>query len=118
MLRLGAEGWEFQDLGSTNGTFSGGSRVERVVITGALQLHLGGADGDVIELTALPPRGPAATMVVSAPLDPRATMITPRGSIRPPGPVLVVPPKPLRRMSVVNKLVHDIDGIDDGDTET
>src|SRR5712692_9401070 len=44
ILRLERDRWLLEDMGSTNGTFLGPQRVQRVEITGACQVRLGHPD--------------------------------------------------------------------------
>jgi len=49
VLRLENGGWVLADNGSTNGTYAGGQRVDRIVIDGECQVRLGNpADGPVL----------------------------------------------------------------------
>src|SRR6516162_7743420 len=57
-LRVEGDGWLLEDGGSTNGTFVGPQRIDRVPITGDCVVHLGNPDdGPVLRcmLQAAPP---------------------------------------------------------------
>jgi ABC-type multidrug transport system ATPase subunit len=56
VLRTDGTAWLFEDLGSTNGTFQGRDRVQRVTISGSCAIRLGHPDD-----------GPAVSLAVAAP---------------------------------------------------
>jgi ABC transport system ATP-binding/permease protein len=58
VLRLDGAAWIFKDAGSTNGTFIGSQRVDRVPVAADCVMHLGHPDGPVLRCT--PQGGPAA----------------------------------------------------------
>jgi ABC transport system ATP-binding/permease protein len=67
ILRLEHDRWLLEDAGSTNGTFVGGQRVQRVEITGACQVRLGHPDsGPVVSCSIAAAPGGHGTQVVSA----------------------------------------------------
>jgi len=67
-LRAEDDRWLLEDAGSTNGTFSGAQRVQRVEITGSCQVRLGHPEtGPVISCSiAAAPDSHPATMAASA----------------------------------------------------
>ncbi|MEX1008740.1 MAG: ATP-binding cassette domain-containing protein [Acidimicrobiia bacterium] len=65
VLRRTSTGWVLEDLGSSNGTFVDGERVERVVITATVGVRLGDpVEGPLVELRPLVPE-PAVAVPVS-----------------------------------------------------
>lgn len=61
VVRMDGADWVFEDTGSTNGSFSGQRRIQRLAITAPLALRLGHAD-DGVQLSAsvaVPARHPA-----------------------------------------------------------
>src|SRR5215475_2997186 len=44
VLRMDGASWLFEDVGSTNGTFQGRDRVQRITITGSCAIRLGHPD--------------------------------------------------------------------------
>ncbi len=70
--------WWVRDLESTNGTFVGGKRIERVALAGTLLVRLG-AQGPAVVLT---PEGgsapPEPTLVMDPPGDPSASQVVER----------------------------------------
>src|SRR5215471_8114209 len=56
VLRLDGPNWLFEDVGSTNGSFQGRDRVQRVSVNGPMSLRLGHPDD-----------GPAVALSVAAP---------------------------------------------------
>ena len=101
ILRLEHDQWLLEDVGSTNGTYLGPRRVQRVEIAGACQVRLGDPDsGPVVScsiaaasgshgtvLAATPPPAPAPP-AVSSPAAP------PPAASPPPGPSPAPPPAP------------------------
>jgi ABC-type multidrug transport system ATPase subunit/pSer/pThr/pTyr-binding forkhead associated (FHA) protein len=68
VLRVDGTTWLFEDVGSTNGTFQGSNRVQRLAISSSCAVALGH------------PNGPALSCVVAAPVaPPRPEPITPGG---------------------------------------
>src|SRR5260370_10011209 len=77
VLRMDGHAWLFEDVGSTNGTFQGRDRVQRITISGSCAIRLGHpADGPAMSLSlAAPARavdgaraaGPAPTRYVQGP---------------------------------------------------
>jgi ABC-type multidrug transport system ATPase subunit len=55
VLRTDENGWIFEDLGSTNGTFVGGRRIRRAGIEGEIQLRLGHPENGVQLTCSVPP---------------------------------------------------------------
>ncbi len=55
VLRTDHNGWIFEDLGSTNGTFAGGRRIKRAGIEGDIVFQLGGADNGAQLACSAPP---------------------------------------------------------------
>ena len=64
VIRMDGPGWIFEDVGSTNGTFSGTARIQRIAISGPLTLRLGHpADGVAVSAAlAATPRLPGVAM--------------------------------------------------------
>src|SRR5215831_16100236 len=56
VLRMDGTAWMFEDVGSTNGTFQGRDRVQRVMISGSCAIRLGHPDD-----------GPAVSLSVGTP---------------------------------------------------
>jgi ABC-type multidrug transport system ATPase subunit len=84
-LRLDGDCWLLEDTGSTNGTFVGHRRVQRIEITGHCSIRLGHSqDGPTISCTI-----PAAT-AVAAPADPAGLAFSPP----PASPAAAPPPAP------------------------
>jgi ABC-type multidrug transport system ATPase subunit/pSer/pThr/pTyr-binding forkhead associated (FHA) protein len=68
VLRVDGTTWLFEDVGSTNGTFQGSNRVQRLAISSSCAVALGH------------PNGPALSCVVAAPVaPPRPEPVTPGG---------------------------------------
>lgn len=55
VLRTDENGWIFEDLGSTNGTFVGGRRIRRAGIEGEIRLRLGHPENGVQLTCSVPP---------------------------------------------------------------
>src|SRR5258708_4675088 len=70
VLRQEGVGWLLEDVGSTNGTFQGRDRIQRVSIAGSCSVRLGHPDD-----------GPAMSCSFAAPAAPA----TPGGGVRPAG---------------------------------
>jgi pSer/pThr/pTyr-binding forkhead associated (FHA) protein/S1-C subfamily serine protease len=90
-LHRGPSGWEYQDLGSTQGSFVGGVAVTAVTVTGELEVVLGQGPESVRLL--LVPFGVAATrtpFAAAAPVAAGATVMPGRPS-RPGGAFASVP---------------------------
>jgi ABC transport system ATP-binding/permease protein len=99
VLRAEGGGWVLEDVGSTNGTFVGLERVQRVVIASDCVVRLGNAeDGPVLrcmpQAAAAPARGAAAPRerpaAAPAPADVSGGPRTPVGPARPVEPLLPV----------------------------
>ncbi len=91
VLKVDGDKWVFEDVGSTNGTFLGQQKVDRVEISKECVLHLGNPD-DGPELHCMPEAAPAGLnigTVRAAPPPIPATSATPAG---PPTPVEPVQP--------------------------
>ncbi|MGI9007440.1 MAG: FHA domain-containing protein, partial [Streptosporangiaceae bacterium] len=69
VLRQDGTTWLFEDVGSTNGTFQGRDRVQRVTITGTCAIRLGHPDD-----------GPAVSCSVAAPARPAENLQPGRGA--------------------------------------
>ena len=76
VLQVDGAGWVLEDIGSTNGTFVGPQRVERVMISSDCVIHLGNADD-----------GPVLRCMPQA--------------VAPPAPADVAPPPPLREQAEI-----------------
>jgi len=107
ILRLEDDRWVLADVGSTNGTFVGGQRVQRVEITGACEIRLGDADrGPVVFCSIAAAPGGRATTVAAATPDQLAGPPAAAGPPAPGGPpapagrspsaVMQLPPSVLR----------------------
>ena len=88
VLRVDGGGWVLEDIGSTNGTFVGVQRVNRVPISGDCVVRLGNPDdGPVLrcmpQAAAAPPGAGVRRAAVDRP--PRPTARTPNGQHRRPG---------------------------------
>ncbi|HEX9505672.1 MAG TPA: FHA domain-containing protein, partial [Acidimicrobiia bacterium] len=68
MLRLDADGWVFDDSGSTNGTFCNGERVTHVEIRSGVVLRLG--DPETGALLVFEPVTSEVHVETAVPLDP------------------------------------------------
>ncbi len=66
VLRVDGSAWLLEDVGSTNGTFQGTNRVQRVSISGSCAVRLGHLND-----------GPALSFVVSAPVQAQPQAVTP-----------------------------------------
>src|SRR5579875_1664080 len=97
ILRQDGPTWLFEDIGSTNGSFQGRSRVRRVPITGACAVRLGHPDdGPAVSFSVAgphgggaPPGGPPPTRFAGVPgASPAAPHVSPAampgGAARPP----------------------------------
>ena len=103
VIRVDGPDWVFEDTGSTNGTFSGQQRVQRMAITAPLALRLGHPDDGVVMSfsVAIPAQRPA---VVPQPRNPQVQPVMPGGGIsqsrlsgeRMPSAVMRLPTKLLR----------------------
>src|SRR5215469_15917957 len=88
VLRLEGATWLLEDAGSTNGTFLGAQRVQRVEITKDCVLRLGHPeDGQRLWCSPAPPP-PQATAIASHPagLDDPPAVVPPPASAAPPAP--------------------------------
>ncbi len=74
VLRVDGDGWIIEDLGSTNGTFLGLQRLDRIEIAGACVVRLGNPDdGPVLRCM---PQAPAAGRVAAPPADHPGTALS------------------------------------------
>src|SRR5207244_504837 len=112
VFRMDGGQWLLEDAGSTNGTFVGQDRVERIGITGPCQLRLGHPDdGPVVSCSvAAAPGGPASTELAAtppaqaqaqaaaaaAPLTPTPIAPPPRWASKGPSGVMPLPARALR----------------------
>ncbi|HEX9064781.1 MAG TPA: FHA domain-containing protein [Streptosporangiaceae bacterium] len=98
VLRQEGTSWLFEDVGSTNGTFQGRDRVQRVAISGNCALRLGHPDD-----------GPALSCSVAAPARPAENVQPGRGAptryADSPGQV---PASPAPANPAVNRLAADV----------
>jgi ABC transport system ATP-binding/permease protein len=69
VLRTEGDGWVFEDVGSTNGTYVGLQRVNRVAITSDCVVHLGNADDGSV-LRCMPQAAAAASAAPAASSQP------------------------------------------------
>lgn len=70
VLRVDGSSWLLEDVGSTNGTFQGGERIQRLAISGSCSVRLGH-----------PNDGPALSCVVSAPVQAQPQPVRPGGGV-------------------------------------
>jgi ABC-type multidrug transport system ATPase subunit len=105
VLRTEGDGWVLEDVGSTNGTYVGLKRVQRVAISSVCVVHLGNADdGPVLRCmprSAAPPAGPGAGVRRDAPASAgppapaeAAGPVTPVVPVEPVEPVQQTPQAP------------------------
>jgi ABC-type multidrug transport system ATPase subunit len=94
-LRLEHDRWLLEDVGSTNGTFAGPQRVQRVEITGACQVRLGHPDsGPVVSCSiAAAPGGHGTAAASAAVLQPARNPAT---GERAPSVIMRLPARVLR----------------------
>src|ERR1700691_650050 len=59
VLRLDGATWLFEDVGSTNGTFQGSNRVQRLAISSSCAVRLGHPDGPTLSCVVSAPAPPA-----------------------------------------------------------
>jgi len=79
VLRIEGATWLFEDVGSTNGTFHGAQRVQRMEITEDCVLRLGHPeDGQRVWCSPVPPPRPATQIASAVGLDSSTEVITPR----------------------------------------
>jgi ABC-type multidrug transport system ATPase subunit len=96
ILRLEHDRWLLEDVGSTNGTFVGQQRVQRVEITEACQVRLGHADsGPVVSCSIAAESGGHGTAVVPAAAPQPAGKAAPGGR-RAPSSIIRLPARVLR----------------------
>jgi ABC transport system ATP-binding/permease protein len=87
VLRVDGEGWVIEDLASTNGTFLGLQRLDRIEISADCVIRLGNPDdGPVLRCM---PQVPAAPPAATPPADHPGTSLS-----VPPAPPVPVPPAP------------------------
>jgi ABC transport system ATP-binding/permease protein len=70
-LRYLPTGWRLRDLGSRNGTYAGGVRIEELDLTQPYQVRLGAADGPLLTLRPEPALVLAPPVTVTAGAGPR-----------------------------------------------
>jgi ABC transport system ATP-binding/permease protein len=94
VLRVDGDGWIIEDLGSTNGTFLGLQRLDRIEISADCVVRLGNPDdGPVLRCMPQLPAAPAAAPPPAAPpLDHPGTALS--ASPPPPAPPAPAPPVP------------------------
>ena len=96
ILRLEHDRWLLEDVGSTNGTFVGQQRVQRVEITEDCQVRLGHADsGPVVSCSIAAESGAHGTAVVPAAAPQPAGKPAPGGR-RAPSSIIRLPARVLR----------------------
>ena len=94
ILRLERDRWMLEDVGSTNGTFVGSQRVQRVEISADCVVRLGHPDsGPVVFCSVAPAPGGQATALASA-APPRPAQ--PASGARAPSAILPLPDEVLR----------------------
>jgi ABC-type multidrug transport system ATPase subunit len=102
ILRVDGGQWLLEDVGSTNGTWLGPQRVDRVEIAGACQIRLGHPDSGPIVfcsvVTSTGARGTELAHVVSPPAGPAGPTVYPARPAHPASPS-VPPPAGLREPS-------------------
>ena len=98
VLRVDGDGWILEDLGSTNGTFLGPQRLDRIEISGDCVVRLGNPDdGPVLRCM---PQAPAPAPAVAPPADhPGTALSVSPAQQAPPAPEVVpeAPPAAQRR---------------------
>jgi ABC-type multidrug transport system ATPase subunit/pSer/pThr/pTyr-binding forkhead associated (FHA) protein len=101
VLRNDGDGWVLEDVGSTNGTFLGLQRVDRIPVSGDCVVRLGNSeDGPVLRCILQPaaaaaPAAPAAPAVLrDAPAAPAAFRDAPAAPIRRDAPDSAAPRTP------------------------
>src|SRR3984885_2610687 len=90
VFKVAGDKWVFEDVGSTNGTFLGQQKVDRVEISAECTVHLGNPDDGPV-LRCVPQAAPAGLnigTVRAAPIPPAA----PGPSVAPAGPPTPVEP--------------------------
>jgi ABC transport system ATP-binding/permease protein len=95
VLRVNGDKWVFEDGGSTNGTFLGQQKVDRVEISSECVVHLGNPDdGPVLRcVPQAPPAGLNIGTVRAAPLvSPIPSTPAPAGPPTPVEPIQPIPP--------------------------
>src|SRR3974390_2403998 len=98
VLRAQGDGWLLEDVGSTNGTFVGLQRIDRVPITANCVVRLGNPDDGPV-LRCMPQPGPPAPAVRQAQAAAPAAGAPPLAPLRarPPPAAPPPPPRPRRR---------------------
>ena len=86
VLRVEDDGWLLEDLGSTNGTFVGLQRIERVPILADCVVRLGNPDDGPVLRCMLQGAGGAAASAAPAPVAASAA----------PAPIVAAAPRPRR----------------------
>src|ERR1700733_2602275 len=87
VFKVAGDKWVFEDVGSTNGTFLGQQKVDRVEISAECTVHLGNPDDGPV-LRCVPQAAPAGLNIGTV----RAAPITPGPSAAPAGPPTPVEP--------------------------
>jgi ABC transport system ATP-binding/permease protein len=90
-LRLEGNGWLLEDVGSTNGTFVGPQRIDRVPIAADCVVRLGNPDDGPV-LRCMPQAAPAARQAGPAAPVAAAAAFAPAAPVEPMVPFEAVPP--------------------------
>src|SRR6516162_5081598 len=96
-LRVDGDGWLLEDGGSTNGTFVGLQRIDRVLITGDCVVRLGNPDDGPVLRCMLQAAAPPGVLASPAAVDPVAPFAPapPFAPVAPPqAPPRQAPPRP------------------------
>jgi ABC transport system ATP-binding/permease protein len=96
VFKVAGDKWVFEDVGSTNGTFLGQQKVDRVEISAECAVHLGNPDDGPV-LRCVPqaaPAGPNIGTVRAAPISPAfpGPSAAPAGPPTPVEPIQPIPP--------------------------
>jgi ABC-type multidrug transport system ATPase subunit len=96
-LRPSPTGWQVVDANSSNGLYQGGRRLTELTVDRDLVVSLGGADGVLLRLSAVPaaPMAPMAPVAPVAPVAPPLRPAPPAPPLQPaPPPQAAPPPQP------------------------